>query len=361
MSADLGRTEPRSAVSPPDAPAGGAAAPLAPPALAPRAANEPVAPAGTSSAGLMTASTDADDAARSNPSRFEAVEALPGVLRVVGAIVAPASLLTALMFYFGLLYAVAYYRYFGVNHSVLDLSVQDLLILSVDAAIPPLTCLAGTTLLAVWLLRLPLHRLSPRGQTVVVRWVAPLLAAIGAVLVSLAVAEAYLGLTVFPVALREAQGLSLAIGVLVIAYAGRLRGTADSSRPAFRAVPDALLIAKWASLFVLVAIGLFWAVGSYAIGAGTGNAQGFTAGLTCHNEVVLYSEKSLDLRAAGVPEEVYERSKAADAFRYPSLRLVPQPGDELLLLPADWGRGGRPALLVPRTDGLRLEFLRARC
>jgi hypothetical protein len=264
------------------------------------------------------------------------------------------------MFYFGLLYAVAYYRYFGVNYSVLDLSVQDLLILSADAAIPPLTYLAGATLLALWLLRLPLHRLSPRRRTVVGRWVAPLLATTGAALVSMAVADAYLGLTVFPAGFWEARGLSLTVGVLVIAYAGRLRRV-DPSRTAPPTAPDALLIAKWASLFVLVAVGLFWAVGSYAIGTGTGNAQGFTEGLACAPEVILYSDKSLDLRAAGVPEEVHARPEAADAFRYPGLRLVPQPGDELLLLPADWARGGRPALLIPQSDGLRLEFLLIQC
>jgi hypothetical protein len=264
------------------------------------------------------------------------------------------------MFYFGLLYAVAYYRYFGVNYSVLELSVQDLLILSAGAAIPPLTYLAGGTLLALWLLRLPLHRLSERRREIIGRWLAPFLAATGAALISLAVADAYLGLDVFPAGFLEARGLSLTVGVLVIAYAGRLRRV----DPAWNTPPaklDALLIAKWASVFVLMAVGLFWAVGSYAIGTGTGNAQGFTAALACAPEVVLYSDKSLDLRAAGLPEEVHARPEAADTFRYPGLRLVPQPGEGLLLLPADWARGGRPALLLPRSDGLRLEFLITKC
>ncbi len=360
MSAGLDRTEPRPGASTPVVPAQDVTAPRAPHAPTPSASNDPAASAATPSAGLTTVPVDADGVVRADPGRFEAVEALPSVLRVVGSIVAPTTLLTALMFYFGLLYAVAYYRYFGVNYSVLDLSVQDLLILSADAAIPPLTYLAGATLLALWLLRLPLHRLSPRGRTIAVRWAAPLVAAIGAALVCMAIADAYLGLAVFPAGFREARGLSLAVGVLVIAYAGRLRRAADLSRPAPRAAPDALLVAKWASLFVLVAVGLFWAVGSYAIGTGTGNAQGFTSGLACAPEVVVYSEKSLDLRGAGVPEEVHARPEAADAFRYSGLRLVPQPGNELLLLPADWARGGRPALLLPQ-EGLRLEFLLTRC
>ena len=351
MSGSPGRTEPRPGPSAPDdtAPPPGAPDPSPP--------DDPSVPAASPSAGAATAPTGAGGAGATEPGEFEA---LPNILRVVGPIVAQTTLLTALMFYFGLLYAVAYYRYFGVNWSVLDLSVQDLLILSTDAAIPPLTYLAGATLLALWLLRLPLHRLSPRRRTVVGRWVAPLVAVTGAALVALALADAYLGLAVFPAGFLEARGLSLTVGVVVIAYAGRLRRI-DPARTAPRAAPDSLLIAKWVSVFVLGAVGLFWAVGSYAIGTGTGNAHGFTAGLDCAPELVLYSDKSLDLRAAGVSEEVHARPDAVDTYRYRGLRLVPQPGDELLLLPADWARGDRPALLVPQSDGLRLEFLVTRC
>lgn len=312
----------------------------------------PATPAGAS---------PAVDTAEGSDSEFEAVAVLPRVLRVVGSIVAPTSLLTALMLYFGLLYAVAYYRYFGVNHSVLDLSAQDLLILSADAAIPPLTYLAGITLLTLWLLRLPLHRLSRRDRQVVARWVAPALVVIGAVLVGLAVAEAYLRLPVFPASFLEARGLSLSGGVLLIAYAGRLRAATSPRRRVRPAPPDVFAVAKWASMFVLVAVGLFWAVGSYAVGAGTGNAQGFTAGLDCAPEVVLYSEQSLDLRTAGVPEQVSAGPGNAFAYRYTGLRLVPQTGDQYLLLPADWAQGGRPALLLPHSSGLRLEFLLGSC
>lgn len=293
---------------------------------------------------------------------FEGVQALPRVLRIVGSVVAPTSLLTALMFYFGLLYAVAYYRYFGVNHTVLSLSVQDFLILSADAAVPPLTFLAGATLLAVAVLRLPVHRLSLRRRRILTGWIVPALTAIGAGLVALAAAEAYFGLPVFPAGFLEARGLSLSIGVLVIAYAGHLRRTGDRARAnRARQAPDGLVVATWASLFVLVAVGLFWAVGSYAIGAGTGNAQGFTAALPCAPEIVVYSEKDLGLEATGIRAEQSAVADGAYRFRYRGLRLVPQPGDQYLLLPSDWARGGRPAVLLPRADSVRLEFLLGAC
>ena len=300
-----------------------------------------------------------DDAAS---REFEGVQALPRVLRIVGSVVAPTSLLTALMIYFGVLYSVAYYRYFGVNHTVLGLSVQDLLILSADAAVPPLTFLAGATLLTVAVLRLPVHRLSLRTRRILTRWIAPALTAAGAGLVVMAAAEAYFGLPVFPAGFLEARGLSLSIGVLVIVYAIHLRRTGDPERAnRARQAPEGLVVATWASLFVLVAVGLFWAVGSYAIGAGTGNAQGFTAALPCAPEIVVYSEKDLGLDATDIRAEQSSVADGAYRFRYRGLRLVPKPGDQYLLLPSDWARGGRPAVLLPRADSVRLEFLLGTC
>src|SRR5947209_16988769 len=87
---------------------------------------------------------------------FEAAAALPKVLKAVGAIVAPTTLLTALLFHFGLMYAIGYFHYFGVNWTVLNLPVQNYLILSVSSGIVPLICATGVMLLALWLYQLPL-------------------------------------------------------------------------------------------------------------------------------------------------------------------------------------------------------------
>jgi hypothetical protein len=88
---------------------------------------------------------------------------------------------------------------------------------------------------------------------------------------------------------------------------------------------------------------------------GTQEAVGHVAGLRCAPDVVLYSEKSLNLQYAGVWEEPSATPDGAYGFRYPGLKLVPQPGKQYLLLPADWTPGTRPAILLPRSDALRLE------
>ena len=327
---------------------------------------------------------------RSTAAPFEAAEAVPKALQVVGSIVAPTTLLTALFIYFGLMYAIGYYRYFGVNYTVLDLPTQGLLILSASTAVVPLTTLAAVMLVSLWIYRLPLERSSDRVR----RWLSftllPLVAAGGAALLALVAAETLLRLQVFPPSVPEGRGISLSAGVVLLAWAARLRatlaptGTAERERAtAARATPRsifalarrtllaatrpaepdhrpghvALTVAKWVCLSVLFGVGLFWAVGSYALRLGPQDAHGFWATLRCAPDVVLYSEKSLNLFAAGLTEEPATSSEGAYGFRYQGLKLVPQAGNQYLLLPADWAPAARPAIVLPRSDTLRLEFI----
>jgi hypothetical protein len=51
--------------------------------------------------------------------------------------------------------------------------------------------------------------------------------------------------------------------------------------------------------------------------------------------------------------------QAGYRFRYDGLRLLPQSGDQYLLLPATWSRRNGVAILIPRNDSLRLELVPA--
>ena len=326
---------------------------------------------------------------RTDAASFEAAEAVPKALQVVGSIVAPTTLLTALFVYFGLMYAIGYYRYFGVNYTVLDLPTQGLLILSASTAVVPLATLAAVMLVSLWIYRLPLER-SPDE---VRRWLSstllPVVAAVGVALLALVVAETLFRQRIFPSSFPEGRGISLSAGVVLLAWATRLRttlvqvetaepgrgaatgktphGVLALARRALRAAtrpakPDqrpghvALTVAKWVCLSLLFGIGLFWAVGSYALRLGPQDAQGLVAHLRCAPDVVVYSERSLNLFMAGVTEEPATSPDGAYGFRYPGLKLVPQAGDQYLLIPADWAPAARPAIVLPRSDTLRLEF-----
>ncbi|PRY47629.1 hypothetical protein LY71_113131 [Geodermatophilus tzadiensis] len=304
-------------------------------------------------------STRRQGADRSTAADTEAADAVPQALTTVGAIIAPTTLLTALFTYFGLLYAVAYYRYFGINYTVLDLPIQGFLILSASTATLPLALIAAATLLALGVYRLPLQSLSRRARSIVLYGILPIVATVGVALLGLVVTDALFAARAFPAGLWEARGLSLSGGVVLLAYCARL-WRAVRPRSAQRPHSSALAtitVAKWTCVTVLFGVGLFWAVGSYAIRVGEHGAQALVAVLRCAPDVVLYSEKSLNLQSAGVQEEQAPSAGGAYGFRYTGLKLVPQAGDHYLLLPADWAPGARPAILLPRSDTLRLEFV----
>jgi hypothetical protein len=90
---------------------------------------------------------------------------------------------------------------------------------------------------------------------------------------------------------------------------------------------------------------------------GVQGAEGYAAGLRCAPNVVLYSDNVLNLQFAGVQEESVPGPDGVYRFRYSGLKLVPQAGKQYLLLPADWAPSARPAILLPRSDTLRLEFI----
>jgi hypothetical protein len=282
---------------------------------------------------------------------------LPHTLQVLGSVVAPTTLVTALFFYFGLLYAIAYYRYLGVNYSFLELPFDGVLVLSAQTAVLPLAVLAAAALVALWVYHLPIAPSSHAGRRLLTAGLLPVVASGGAVLLGLAVADAVAGAAVFG-DLREGRGLSLSVGLVLLGYAGRLRRRLLPARDRAGA-PLAVAVARWACVCLVFGVGLFWTFGSYALRMGDQDARAFTARLACAPDVVLYSQHSLGLGSAGVREEHVPGGEQGYVFRYAGLKPVPEPGSGYLLLPADWAPAARPAILLPRSDSLRLEFVTA--
>ena len=301
---------------------------------------------------------DAEESARVAPPGAEAVDAVSKVLSIVGTIVAPTTFVTALLFYFGLLYGVGYYRYFGVNWTVLAVPVQGYLILSASTATLPLAVLAVSTLVGLWLYRLPVHPHGTRRRAAPWRNLVPAVGALGVALLASVLTDVLFDVRVYGDEFWEARGLCLTGGVLTLAYAARLRRSLAAAPRRGPAVPrphQAEVVAKWGSILTLAGVGLFWAIGSYAIRVGARDAEGLAGDMACTPDVTLYSERDLGLGASGVTVGRTGDADAAFRFRHTGLKIVPQAGEQYLLLPADWAPSARPAILLPR-EGVRLEF-----
>jgi hypothetical protein len=292
------------------------------------------------------------------PDAESRLPALPQVLKILGSVVAPTTLLTALMYYFGRQAYAGLLWYFGSDVTVLDLTVQDYLNNSVAGFIPPLIAAAGATLLALWMHQLLMEALPTGVRRIVLRVLIPAAAIAGIIMVSLALADFATG-PVFPAAFPEGRGLSLSVGVLLLCYAVQLlRPIIAARRPmqAPRRAPGAVAVAEWGAVFILVSVGLFWAVGTYAIGVGIDYAQQFERSLGTRPDVVVYSEKRLSLQAPGIQEVTCQDPDAAYRFRYDGLKLTLQAGNQYLLVPAGWTYRDGASILIPRSHKVRLEF-----
>jgi hypothetical protein len=279
---------------------------------------------------------------------------IPRILRLVGTVVAPTTLLTGLLFYFGQTYVAGYCRYFGVNFTTLDLTVRDYLIRSVEGIFLPLVLAAATVLIVLWLVRVVLQVLDePTGERVL-RTGLPVVAVTGVALIALAAVALVVGGTVGDTA-PELGGLSLTAGVVAVTVAvPRLLARRGGEVPA--ALRAELAVAEWTAAFVLASVGLFWAVGSYATGIGTGRAEEMAAALPAWPDTVLYSEHSLALHGPGITETACAGAGSTYRYRYDGLKLVLQSGGQYFFLPAGWTTADGAALVLPRTDSLRLEF-----
>ncbi|MBC6461759.1 hypothetical protein [Actinomadura sp. HBU206391] len=283
----------------------------------------------------------------------------PGLLQlpqILGAVVAPTTLLSSLLYYFGWSHAYWFFDYFGVNSTLLGLTTSDYLMRSLDALFVPMTVVASAALLALWGHAVLRARLAVGSRPRLMRVVQPAVG-IGGLALAIGGLASVVATTVLSAHLAVAP-LSLASGVLLLTYWVHLRRVL-TARPAGRERrPAGAAAREWAVVFLLVGLSLFWAASDYAAAVGTQRARQFVAELPTYPSAVIYSERSLSLHAPGVREVRCDAPAAAYRFRYDGLTLVLQSGDQYLFLPRAWTPSDGLAVIVARDKSLRLEFIR---
>lgn len=281
----------------------------------------------------------------------------PRLAKFLGAIVAPTTLLTGLLYYFGWSHAYWFFDYFGVNSTLLGFTSTDYLMRSVDALFVPMTVAASAGLVAVWGHSVLRARVAAGSRHGTVRVLVPVTAIVGSVLAVGGFCSVFTT-TVLSDHLVAAP-LSLGLGVSLLAYAAHLRRSlaAEKHKPADGRGLAAVV--EWAVVFVLVGLSLFWAATDYSAAVGRSRARHFVANLSTYPDVSVYSERSLSLYAPGIREVRCRDPQAAYRFRYDGLKLVLQSGDQYLFVPAAWTPANGVAILIPRSDSLRLEFFPA--
>lgn len=297
------------------------------------------------------------DPLASSEGRLESPDRFRAVLQVVGSVVAPTTLLTALLYYFGRAHAYWFFQHFGVDITLVGLNSQDYVLRSIDALFVPmvlllslgLLILGGQAILTVRVFVGP-DRTERLGTAV------EICAVTGGVVFAIGLA----GLLV--PALKRTYHLvypiSLGTGTLLFMYALSLQRRARGSGPPAGGLRTAALLEGTAA-FLLVALSLFWASTNYAADVGEARAFQYAQEFEDLPMAMLYSKEPLNLKVSSVEEAVCSELDAGYRFRYEGLRLMLRSGGHYFFLPEGWTYGRGVAIVVPERDAVRLDFSRA--
>lgn len=275
-------------------------------------------------------------------------------LELISSIVAPSSLVTGLLFYFGWVYTSARSLYFGIDPSILGFSTADYILRSFDVLQVPL----GATMILVLLLlkahsRLTVWAADPGNHL----WLRRIEASIGAFGV-LSFVIGLSGLTSKPILGTKflTTHLGLFFGAGALAYAGHLkRRFPDRPGGPGPTARVGLFSAVLVGLFMTM--NLFLAVGQWADAAGRGAAQRLESALPFARPAVsLYSKQDLRIDGPGVVAIGFADPEAAYRFKYTGLTLLIRSADKYFLLPTQWSRGNAVAIVLKESDSIRMEF-----
>jgi hypothetical protein len=272
-------------------------------------------------------------------------------------VVAPASLLTAILYYFGYLREHALFAYFGVDLGTAGLSTTDYVVRSAGTMFLPVVTLLLIAMVAVVVHHVLSYVLGRSGRAVArTTWFA--VAVVAVLLLSLGVAG-----------LRhrgELPGsplvapLALGGGAVLAEYAVRLAQASEHLGPQMSRALALSRNLRNGLVIAVVLVAAFWATADVAQQRGIAAARAIEASLPIRPKAVVFSTQRLQVGGPGVTLTELDRKDAAYAYRYDGLRPLIHSGGHWLLLPAGWTHDNGTAVIVlpDTTEAIRVDLAR---
>ena len=279
-------------------------------------------------------------------------------LSLGASVVAPITIISALLFYFGYVSSRAQYAYFGIDVDAIGLSTQDYVMRSPQPLLVPLLVLV---MIAVALVALHLWvtawlgRARPERARIVTHralYIGLVILAAGITLIIL-----YPVLADWPY-YNLVTPIIVAVGAGVVAYSWRLVSRlppqpdalpSPAGSPALRRMGLVLLC-------VLVAATLFWSTATIAQWSGRGLARQDARHLDDLPRVILDTKERLYITDPFIKETALPASEGQTfRYRYRNLRLLIQGKDRMFLVPDAWSASDS-TLVVPLDDSVRVRF-----
>lgn len=293
------------------------------------------------------------------------------VFRVLGALGAILTLVTAVLFYFGWRRSEAQSRVMGIDVSLFGFTSQDYVLRSISSLYLPLLLMAALGLVWVrlhgllsgWLTRLAASP-APAQRDVVLgwaRWVSVGAAVVGAgcLLFTLAAGSTDRQAVVDWLAQQLSTArwvipLLLLVCVVVIAYCGWIRRVLTPERVERRSPWGSVLSGALAG--VIVILSMFWILEEYAASVGRGYAQQLVESVDQLPRATVTSPAPLGIEAPGVTEEKVDDGVVS--YRTTGLRLLARSGSKILLVHDAWQPRSGVVVVLPDSDSFSWQFSR---
>lgn len=266
-------------------------------------------------------------------------------MKVLAEIVAPTTVITALLVYIGWIRNQAYYGYFGVSQGVLKPSVQDYALRSVDVTFGAVARLVAFGLMFLafdWAMSQAAKRSRDHK---VVRWLIIGTALLGLVLVVVGLLF-ILGVTPGLVPSAVAGAVLLGVGVVLILRFGPLAVGARRTTG----------FVATATLYTTLILALFWAATLYAQDLGQRAARGVDEDPSVLPLVTIFSDTYLDLPGSRVQASQVQ-AQGKPFFRYTGITLMTYSNDRWFLITGKYDHGYRSSVVVLRdSPSIRVEI-----
>jgi hypothetical protein len=287
--------------------------------------------------------TDSPEQAATPTAGGVEVSPLLKIVEVIGAIAAPVTVLTGLLYYFGWVRTNAVFGYFGADPALLEFGLPEYLTRSAGTAFKPIVVLLVVTALVLiggWAIAMAERRwpgpITVHGRRFALRPVALALLVFGVVAVLLALASA-VGLAAYLPAAWAA--LALACGGLAAWYGARHLVSPSGSRHRPSIVERVLL-------FAVIATALFWATAAYSQQVGIKLARFIDTHPATQPEVTIHSVEDLNLWTA--PGTAKGQGKFPHTYQ--GFRLLYYANERWFLLSGERTAADRHRLVIVRDD-----------
>jgi hypothetical protein len=280
------------------------------------------------------------------------------ILDVLGKIIAPSTILTALVYYFGFTRTRELYSYFGIDYSLLGFSTVDYVLRStVVLGFTPLLIglLGGLVICWVHFLVGKLMRANLSKKLNLLPWfLSGLLLIIGLALILNVAKILPFQLHIYRLASTLGLGLT-GYSLYLIAQLINVKNEKGELTPLITHIPLWLQRVSFGQFIALVIFGLFWTMVDYSSVLGAWTGQQIAIYVEDRPCIIIYSQKPLIIEAPNI--KVTQVSDEEDAFRYryTGFKFLVRTNDKYFLLSSDWTRGNAHAIIIPDDEYIRVE------